>query len=93
MSADIRRDYLKEVTSVLTGETIKPSDLIQATQPDHSAAVIHEIDPSKIPDLASISHAEKNGDRFKRDHHEFTAIIPHADAEVADAEVVEPDSS
>jgi len=57
---NLRSDYQKEIHQIFTGELLKPSEIVQTTQPVHVDSGIQEIaEDFCIPQIESISTAKR----------------------------------
>lgn len=59
-TANLRRDYKDEIQQIFTGDLLKPSEIVQTTQPEHVDSGIQEItDDFCIPRIDTISTAKR----------------------------------
>lgn len=76
-TANLKKDYHDEVKAVFTGEILKPSEILQLTQPKHKNATDGALSEEEIKKRKpQTMYAEEHAEKFKTEKHDFVTIIP-----------------
>jgi hypothetical protein len=70
-TANIKSDYQKEINAVLSGEIMKPSDILKITKPKHAEVEVKALSDDEIAAKQPTAFfAETNPDHFKKTEEE-----------------------
>lgn len=93
-TANLRSDYQKEIKQVFNGEILKPSEVLNLTQPKHKNAEIKELkEDAPIPEVENISFVHKNAAHFAEKPKDEPMPPNHLHQEVNPSNSMDSDSS
>lgn len=58
-TGDLKKDYQKEVKTIFTGEILKPSEIIETTQPKFKETPVEYIDSQLVPLLKTLKEKKE----------------------------------